>query len=262
MRILIATTLVLASLAGRARAHPERMPPDVLPCCEDQLYEQQEVPRQPPPPPPCCVTDDEVLRPPPPPCCVNVMRQPPPPPPPPPLVPPPPPPPVRTVKERWVFEAQIGGGLGRYAASNETFAAMGLGYHRRRTERWTDPSTGGVLGGRARGDWKLGDERGLDLTLRINHTRDGAGIAVGLRPVLRHIHGDWRTPSIAGALLPEVAVSTGEGRLSATRVEWSLPVAVSLGKNALEWDVVRGGVIFADDGAHAALGTQVRFVLR
>ncbi len=182
--------------------------------------------------------------------------------PPPPLPPPPPPEPVRTIKQRWLLEAQVGGGLGRYAASNETFAALGLGYHHRRTERWTDPRTGAIVRGRARGDWKLGDERGVDLTLRLAHTRDGAGIVVGIRPVLRHIHGDWRTPSLVGALLPEIALSTGARRLSATRIEWSLPVAVSLGKNAIEWDVVRGGVIFADDGAHAAVGTQLRFVLR
>ncbi|MCE9578868.1 MAG: hypothetical protein K8W52_37430 [Deltaproteobacteria bacterium] len=256
MRILIAISLVVA-MGARAQAHPEqRRPPLELP--DDLLYEAQELPspHQPPPPPPCCA---EV--PPPPPCCDEVMRQPPPPPPPP-ALPPPPPLPVRTIKDRWLFEAQVGGGLGRYAASNETFATLGLGYHHRRTERWTDPSSGGVLTGRARGDWKIGDERGADVTVRLNHTRDGAGIVVGLRPVLRQIHGDWRTPSLVGALLPEIAWSTGSGRLNATRIEWSLPVAVSLGKNALEWDIVRGGVIFADDGAHAALGTQLRFVLR
>ena len=175
---------------------------------------------------------------------------------------PPPPEPVHTIKQRWVFEAQLGGGIGRYAASSETFAAMAFGYHRRRTEKWTDPSTGGVLTGRAHGDWKVGDERGVDLTLRLDHTRDGSGIVVGLRPVARQIHGEWRTPSLVGLILPEVARSTGAGRLDATRIEWSVPVAMSLGRNAIEWDIVRGGVIFAGDGTHASLGTQVRFVLR
>lgn len=168
--------------------------------------------------------------------------------------------PTRTIAARWLFEAQIGGGLGRYAASNETIAGVALGYHHLRTERWTDPSTGARLP--RGGDWLLGEERGLDLTLRIDHTRDGAGILVGVRPVLRHIHGDWRTPSLVGALVPELAWSTGSGRLASTRIEWSLPVAISLGSNAIEWDVVRGGAIFAADGAHASFGTQLRFVLR
>ena len=132
MRILVAIPVVLGALAGRALAHPEQ-PPDPFPCCGDLLHEQQEVPH--PQPPPCC---DQVMRKPPPPDI--------------PSPPPPPPEPIRTIKQRWVFEAQLGGGLGRYAASSETFAAMAFGYHRRRSEKWTDPSSGGVLTGRAHGD--------------------------------------------------------------------------------------------------------------
>jgi hypothetical protein len=145
------------------------------------------------------------------------------------------------------LEAQIGGGLGRYAASNEADLGFSVGWHK-------------VV--RAVG-WTTGNEYGVDLDLRLGDTRDGASIVVGVRPVARRLDGDYRTPSLIGLVLPEVAWSTGDGRERALRVEWTCPIAISLGAaGGLEWNLVRAGAVLADDGVHASFGTELRFVLR
>jgi len=176
------------------------------------------------------------------------------PPPPPPyytdhyVVTPPPPPPEP--KPHGVLEAQLGVGVGRYAAANEQWLDLSIGYHRT-----------------ARGHgWRWGNERGLDVDLRLGEVGDAAGgssIVVGLRPVIRRISGDWRLPTLYGLALPEVALSSGDQRLSALRVEWAVPIGLSMSKSVvIEWTPVRAGLAFADDGVHASLGTQLCFVIR
>ncbi|HTJ42675.1 MAG TPA: hypothetical protein VL463_11305 [Kofleriaceae bacterium] len=171
--------------------------------------------------------------------------------------PPPPPPDYYMVRpdivtippetSRSVWEGQVGGGAGVFAASLERWFGFSIGWHRVRSTA----------------TWLIGNERGIDLDLRVAHARDGSAIVVGLRPVARRLQGDWRVPSLTGLVLPEVAVSSGDGRERALRVEWSLPIATSIGKHsAIEWDLVKGGVVFSDDGVHASIGSEVRFVLR
>jgi hypothetical protein len=163
-------------------------------------------------------------------------------------IPPPEPQPILAEPARHTaYEAQIGGGVGRYAASNEQWLAFSLGWHQVRR----------------RDGWLLGNEWGLDVDLRLGHARDGASIVIGARPIVRRQDGDFRTAALIGLIVPEVAWSMGDGRQRALRVEWSCPVAIAIhGTRGLEWDVVRGGVDVAGDGVHASIGTELRFLLR
>jgi hypothetical protein len=145
------------------------------------------------------------------------------------------------------FEAQVGGGLGDYAAALERWLGFSIGWH---------PGT-------AKHHPLIGNELGVDLDLRIGYAVYGSSLAIGVRPIARLRGETWRFPSAVGVLAPELMWSTGDGRERALRVEWSLPVAIAIGgHDAIEWDVVRGGAIFAGDGTHASIGTEVRFVLR
>ncbi len=150
--------------------------------------------------------------------------------------------------EPRTLEAQVGAGLGDYAAALERWLGFSIGWHPGTKDR------GGLIG----------NEIGVDLDLRVGYAVYGSSLAIGLRPVARFSGPKKiRTPSVAGLLAPELMWSTGGGRERALRVEWSLPIAIPIGGHqAIEWDVVRGGAIFAGDGAHASIGTEVRFVLR
>ena len=176
----------------------------------------------------------------------SALAHPPPPPPdyeiPPPQIAVAPPPKVHTA-----WEAQVGGGLGRYAASNERSLGFSIGWHR------VSSAISSVIG----------NELGADLDLRLGTARDGSSVVIGIRPVARRLGDEWRVPSVVGLVAPEVAWSSGDGRQRALRVEWSLPIALAVGHHsASEWDVARGGAVFADDGVHASFGTELRFVLR
>jgi hypothetical protein len=161
----------------------------------------------------------------------------------------PPAPPPRP-KPRGLFEAQVGAGVGRYAAADEQWLALSLGYHRLTLAAGSHHGT----------------ERGLDLDLRLGDvgaTAGGSSIVVGVRPVVRRIDGDWRLPSMLGLALPEIALSSGDERLSALRVEWSVPIGLSMSKSVvIEWIPVRAGLALTGDGVHASLGTQLCFVIR
>jgi hypothetical protein len=150
--------------------------------------------------------------------------------------------------EPRTLEAQVGGGIGDYAAAFERWLGFSIGWHPGTEDR------GGLIG----------DEIGVDLDLRVGYAVYGSSLAIGVRPVARYSGPNKiRTPSFAGLLAPEILWSTGDGREHAWRVEWSLPIAIPIGgHDAIEWDVVRGGAIFAGDGAHASIGTELRFVLR
>ena len=148
--------------------------------------------------------------------------------------------------EPHTLEAQVGGGLGVYAAAFDRWLGFSIGWHHRDKDA----------------NLLLGDELGADLDLRIGYTVFGSSLAIGVRPIARDIVPKGRVPSAVGLIVPEVLWSTGDGREHAWRVEWSLPFAFKLGGETIEWDIARGGAIFAGDGAHASIGTEVRFVLR